>query len=297
MEKILFDTDIGTDIDDALALAYLLCEPRCQLLGVTTVSGEAELRASLASAICRNMGRDDIPIHVGCHQALLIDTPQKRAAQASALDNWPHQTFAKQNTAIEFMRRTIRDNPGEVTLLAVGPLTNVALLLASDPEIATLLKALTLMCGRFFNAPGGEWNAVCDPHAAAIVYGNGWQAKPERHVSFGLDVTQQVTLARAEARQRLSGIKSLAPVRDFAEVWFARCEHVTFHDPLAAVCTFYPEICTYETKSVEVSLATPTLGWTVAHSATTEPAQRLACTVDAAAFFNRYFATVRQSQP
>ena len=63
--KVLFDTDIGSDIDDAVALAYLLCQGRCELLGVTTVSGEAALRAEMASAMCLHMGRDDIPVHAG----------------------------------------------------------------------------------------------------------------------------------------------------------------------------------------------------------------------------------------
>ena len=64
-EKVLFDTDIGSDIDDALALAYLLKEPRCELLGITTVTSFPEQRAAMCSVICRHAGRPDIPIHVG----------------------------------------------------------------------------------------------------------------------------------------------------------------------------------------------------------------------------------------
>ena len=64
--KLLLDTDIGNDIDDALALAYLLREPQCELLGVTTVCGEPEKRCEMASAICHHLGRPDVPIHPGC---------------------------------------------------------------------------------------------------------------------------------------------------------------------------------------------------------------------------------------
>lgn len=292
MQKVLFDTDIGTDIDDALALAYLLCEPQCELLGVTTVTGQPERRAEMVSAICRNLGRDDVPIHVGCAQAMFVDMLQKEAAQATALKAWPRDTFAKENTAIDFMRRTIRAQPGEVTLLAVGPLTNIGVLFATDPEIPALLKGLVLMCGRFYAALGGEWNAINDPHAAAIAYGNTFHMKPPLHVSYGLDVTTQVVLPRDAARRRFAGIKALAPISDFAEVWFERRQQVTFHDPLAAVGVFQPDLCTYEACAVDVSLAAPTLGWTVPRAVASEAPHQLAKTVDAAAYFDRYFATV-----
>ena len=81
--KVLFDTDIGSDIDDAVALAYLLTQQRCELLGVTTVTGEADQRAEIASAMCRSVGRDDVPVHAGCPQAMLIQLFEK-SVSASA---------------------------------------------------------------------------------------------------------------------------------------------------------------------------------------------------------------------
>mgnify|MGYP006308368671 CR=1 FL=1 len=79
--KVLFDTDIGTDIDDAVALAYLLSQPRCELLGVTTATGEPERRAEMASAMCRHVGRDDVPVHAGTPEAMLIRMRQTEAPQ------------------------------------------------------------------------------------------------------------------------------------------------------------------------------------------------------------------------
>ncbi len=295
-EKVLFDTDIGSDVDDALALAYLLCEPGCNLLGVTTVSGEPEKRAGMVSSICRNLGRDDVEIHVGCERPLLLETNrQPEAQQAAALKDWPHRTFERDNTAIEFMRRTIRANPGEVTLLAVGPLTNVAVLFATDPAIPSLLKRLVLMCGFFFDSMGGEWNAICDPHATAITYGCGPQDKPAEHVSFGLDVTCKVILEADDARQRFSGKKVLEPVRDFAEIWFSSRPRVTFHDPLAAVSLFHPEICTYQDRNITVPVDGVTAGWTVPHYAPEGAAgkHRIAARVDSARFFDLYFNTLK----
>jgi Inosine-uridine nucleoside N-ribohydrolase len=290
-KKVILDTDIGSDIDDAFALAYLLKEPRCELVGITTVSGEANRRAEMCSAMCQHARRDDIPIHVGCDRAMLIDIPQKKAQQAEGGIKWAHREFAADNTAIEFLRKTIRANPGEITLLAIGPMTNVGVLFATDPEIPALLKEVVLMCGMFFMT-GGEWNAFNDPHATAITYGNSFHAKPPRHVSYGIDVTCKCMWAADECRKRFQDISVLAPVRDFAEVWFKHASHVTFHDPLAAVSLFNPDICGYEDGNVNISLAAPTLGWTVFNKKDGGP-HTVARTVDTQRFFETYLDVVR----
>jgi len=290
--KVILDTDIGSDIDDALALAYLLRQPRCDLLGVTTVTGQPLLRAEMVSAMCRKAGRDDVPIHSGIEQALLVDIRQKQAPQAAALGDWPRRRDFAPNTAIPFLRETIRANPGEVVLLAIGPLTNVAVLFATDPELPSLLKGLVLMCGQFFDATRGEWNAFNDPHATAIVYGAGCQAKPPQHVSFGLDVTMRCQLPADECRRRLTA-PVLQPVRDFAEVWFKHSPVITWHDPLAAASIFEPTLCTYRSGRVAVSLCEPTLGWTILQKQESEPPHTVAATVDAPRFFEHYFAVVK----
>jgi inosine-uridine nucleoside N-ribohydrolase len=293
--KVLFDTDIGTDIDDALALAYLLSQRRCELLGITTVTGEPTKRAEMASAICRQAGRDDIPIHAGCPEAMLIEMRQKTAPQAAALGDWSRRSDFAPHTAVDFLRTTIRSCPGDITLLAVGPMTNIGLLFAIDPEIPAMLKQVVLMCGRFFDELGGEWNAVGDPHATAIVYGNGRQARPPRHVSHGLDVTMRCVLDAETCRARFQA-KVLQPVRDFAEVWFRRSGRITFHDPLAAACIFEPGLCTYRRAYVSVSLSEPTMGWTVPQNLgkpDAEAPHSLAAEVDSTRFFEHYFGTVR----
>ena len=114
--KILFDTDIGSDIDDAVCLAYLLKQPKCELLGITTVSGEPVKRAMLASALCK-VAKKDIPIYPGIENPMFIEQKQPYSPQSVALKNWVHETAFPKGEAIEFMRHTIRKNPGEVTLL------------------------------------------------------------------------------------------------------------------------------------------------------------------------------------
>ena len=71
--KVILDTDIGTDIDDALALAYLLNQPRCELVGITTLTGQAEIRAQMVSAMLHAAGRTDIPIHIGAKDCIIIE--------------------------------------------------------------------------------------------------------------------------------------------------------------------------------------------------------------------------------
>jgi len=290
--KVLLDTDIGSDIDDALALAYLLRQPRCELLGVTTVTGEPHLRAEMASAMCRHVGRGEVPVLAGCPEAMLIPMRQREAPQARALGQRDRRRDFEPSEAVEFLRRTIRAHPGEVTLLAVGPMTNVGVLFACDGEIPAMLHQLVLMCGRFFTAMGGEWNAIGDPHATAIVYGAGCQGRPPRHVSFGLDVTTRCVLPARTCRERFTA-RVLEPVRDFAEVWFQRADRITFHDPLAAACIFQPDLCTYRQGQVRVSLAEPTMGWTVFSDRGEDAPHAVAAEVNAEAFFEHYFDVVR----
>jgi inosine-uridine nucleoside N-ribohydrolase len=287
--KILLDTDIGSDIDDAVCLAYLLSHPECELLGITTVTGEAVKRAQLASALCQAAGKD-IPIFPGSEKPLLVAQQQPHAPQAEALARWPHMADFPKDEAISFLNRAIRANPGEVTLLGIGPLTNLGLLFATYPDLPPLLKSLVLMCGTFFGRSGRilEWNASCDPHATAIVYA----AEVAQHRSLGLDVTTQVVMSRDDVQARFQS-PLLRVVADFAGEWFARKPHIVFHDPLAAVSIFEPNVCLYGQGTVSVELASAALqGATVWHPGSESPRHEVAVGVDAGRFFDRYFATV-----
>ena len=284
--KVLLDTDIGSDIDDAVCLAYLLAQPECELLGISTVSGEGQRRAMLASALCREASVE-VPIYIGAEQPFLIEQKQPKARQADALGGWSHATDFPRGEAIEFMRRTIRAHPGEVTLLPIGPLTNVALLFATDPEIPSLLGGLMLMGGSFWSGVRGsmEWNAILDPHATAMVY----RAAVSPHRSVGLDVTTQVRLSPDEVRGRFSkGL--LRPVMDFAEVWFTERGEMTLHDPLAATCLFDAEICDFTRGQVSIDLSESPgkTGWQEGADGPHE----VATSVDVERFFAHYFGTL-----
>ena len=137
--KILLDTDIGQDIDDALTLSYLLCNPRCELMGITTVSGVVDERAQMASAICRSVGRDDIPIYPGFNECIFVEPRLVSVPQIGMVSNWSHRTEFPKNQALQFMQRTIRENPGEIVLLGIGPMGNIGRLFLFDPELPRLL--------------------------------------------------------------------------------------------------------------------------------------------------------------
>jgi inosine-uridine nucleoside N-ribohydrolase len=251
--KILLDTDIGSDIDDAVCLAYLLAQPECELLGITTVSGEPEKRAMLCSALCTEAGVD-VPIFPGAPRPILGKQHQPYAPQAEALSNWKHETDFPRAHALGFMRNTIRDNPGDVVLLAIGPITNVALLFAMDPELPSLLKGLVLMCGVFVKSVGIrsiEWNALCDPYAAAVVY----NSSVAMYRTVSLDVTTEVVMNADEVRERF-GLGLLKPVKDFTEVWFKERPEVMFHDPLAAC---FLNSCLRHSESVRMANMAPVI--------------------------------------
>lgn len=295
MTKILLDTDIGTDIDDSVCLAYLLSQPQCELLGITTVSGEPVKRAMLASAICKVAGKE-VPIYPGVENPLLVHQHQPWAQQAKALGRWEHDTEFPMGQAITFMRDTIMANPGEVTLLAIGPLMNVALLFATYPETVKALKELVIMGGRFGNGlsdmPEAEWNILNDPHAAAIVY----NAPLKKFRSIGLDVTMQIMMSRAEVHENFKA-RVLEPVKDFADVWFENAAYTTFHDPLAATCIFNDDICEFTPGTVHVELTAeePLKGLT--HFTKDENGAHLIATkVDRDAFIRHYFGVVNGNE-
>lgn len=290
---VLFDTDIGSDIDDAVCLAYLLSQPRCELVGITTVTGEPIKRAMLASAVCQAGSQGDIPIHSGTAVPILVEQKQKSAPQAEVLDNWPHRDDFQPNTAVEFMREVIHSRPGEITLLTVGPLTNAGLLFSIDPEIPKLLKRMVLMCGVFTNRLAGvgplEWNAIGDPFATAVVY----SAPVQEHISHGLEVTCKCRMPADECRKKMQG-GPLNVVADMAEIWFKSRQHITFHDPLAAVSLFERDICQYQEGKVDVELLSNRVkGMTHWNPNSEEKPHRIAIDVDANRFFQNYFDVVK----
>ena len=290
MTKVLLDTDIGTDVDDAVALAYLLSHPDCELLGITTVTGEVVKRASLASALCKAAGKE-VPIYPGENDPMRGEQRQRVAQQAAALPRWPHQTKFPQGQAVGFLAETIQSHPGEVTLLTVGPLTNIGLLFSAHPEVAELLAGLVIMGGNFDEAgpEAGriEWNVAGDPTASEIVY----RTPVHLHRSLGLNVTQRVMMSADDVRAKFTA-PLLRPVLDMAEIWFAGFyPFITFHDPLAAATVFEPDLCSYQQGTVQLDI-TDKPGETLWQPGGPDAPHQVAMTVDVDRYFEDFFRIV-----
>ena len=290
MTKVLLDTDIGTDVDDAVCLAYLLSHPDCELLGITTVTGEPEKRASLASILCQMAGRD-IPIYPGAERPMRGEQRQPLAQQAAALPRWPHQTDFPKGRAVDFLAETIRLHPGEVTLLSIGPLTNIGLLFSQHPDVAELLAGFVMMGGNFGETGPEperiEWNVAGDLLASDIVY----KTPVRLHRSLGLNVTQRVMMSDNEVRDRYTA-PLLRPVLDMAEIWFKGFyPFITYHDPLAAAVIFEPDLCLYRqgTVNLDTSAEPGKTHWQLGEP---DAPHQVAVEVDVDRYFEHFFNIV-----
>lgn len=251
MEKVLLDTDIGGDIDDAICLAYLLKEPQCQLMGITTVCGEPEIRASVADAICQTAGKK-VPIVAGLDSTMQPVPVYPTPDGAKALKFWPHNTYKKAD-APAFLYQKIKENPHEIVLIGIGNMTNIATLFCTYPDAIQLLKGLYVMNGYFGEAPLPEpyynWNSWADPLASKIVFASDVAV----HRAIPLEVTDTLTIEAKQAEVLLSSDSDLMKsIFSFGNAWLKSSEKLTLHDPLAAVCVFHPDICRFEKGYVQV---------------------------------------------
>lgn len=251
MEKILLDTDIGGDIDDAICLAYLLKEPKCELIGITTVCGEPEKRAAVADAICRTAGKQ-IPIVAGLDSTMQPIPVYPTPDGAEALGFWQHSTYEKAD-APAFLYQKIKENPHEVVLIWIGNMTNIATLFTTYPDAARLLKGLYVMNGYFGEVPLPEpyynWNSWADPLASKIVFGSNVAV----HRAIPLEVTDTLTIEADQAKVLFRAYSDLMKaVFSFGKAWLESSEKLTLHDPLAAVSIFHPNIFRFEQGNVQV---------------------------------------------
>ncbi len=248
MKKILLDTDIGCDIDDALALTYLLKNPECELLGITTVSGDVQLRAKICSMICRHEN-NTVSIRTGEKTSLKNIREAEFPQQSERLCMYPHNTEFE-GDAVGFMKDIIEKNPGQVTLLAIGPLTNIAKLFIKHPDTARKLEQIYIMGGKFFGEETLEWNIKFDPHAAKIVF----ETAVKKLTIIGLDVTLSFFLTRDEIYKKIVN----APIlKQLSRDWFNNIsDKIYFHDPLTTALIFNENLCDCITGTAYINMDT-----------------------------------------
>ncbi len=177
-EKIIIDTDIGDDVDDAFALALALRSPELQIFGITTTFGDTNIRANLADRLLGEAGRADISVAVG--------TPTQSAGKFTQRPYADGGNFARTShpKAVDFILDQIRHYPDQITLVAIGPLVNVGALIDKDPATFHKLKRVVLMGGSIergygdlgYSNPHGpepEWNIKNDIPSAQKLFASG----------------------------------------------------------------------------------------------------------------------------
>jgi len=177
-EKVIIDTDIGDDIDDAFAVALALRSPELQVLGITTTFGDTETRAKLLDRFLAEVGRPDIPVAAGAPSPPKSNFTQRRYAQNN------HYAKSSHPDAVAFLLDQIRRNPGQITLIAIGPLMNVGASIDKDPATFRKLKRVVMMGGSIKRGygdlgfgppapPQPEWNILNDVPSAQKLFASG----------------------------------------------------------------------------------------------------------------------------
>jgi purine nucleosidase len=236
--KIILDTDIGGDIDDAWALGFAVKSPHFELLGVTVADGNTPARAKLACKLLHRVGRTDVPVAVGRETTPATDSIDYQFAWAEDFVTYRPVTQA----AADFIVDTVKAHPGEVTIVAVGPLENVADALRKEPALPRLVKRLVLMSGSIYASawspgPVAEWNVKSAIADAQAVYSAGFAL-----TIVPLDSTTYVQLQDGE-RQQLRESRAPLPIaleglyRLYLDGPGAR---MTLHDQLAIAETEQP---------------------------------------------------------
>lgn len=300
-EKVLFDCDIGSDIDDAYALALLLASPEIELVGITVGHARTADRAPLALRMLWEAGLQHIPVHVGRETALVVTrdgTPHEQFSEApyQRQFHWARgfdEQKPQARPAAEFIVETLNAAPGEITLLTVGPVTNIGDALELDADVLKKAKRVVSMYGSIRSGYDGgdaqrEWNVLADA-ASSKLFDAGVQAGGADVVYIPLDVTDHV---RLDAERRLHLHMRDTPLTDAVTALYALWRNEErnqttprLFDAVAVGYILWPDLFGLEHGRVTVDERSMTL-----FEAGAEPASTVALEIDDAAFIQRMMA-------
>lgn len=305
MPRVRMIMDVDTGVDDALALALAVRHPDVTLEAVLTAAGNVGLDLTTRNTlrVLDWLGASDVPVAAGADRPLsgaAVDAGHWHGADGLGGAQLPDSHRQARADGVSYLIERVKAEPGEYTLVCVGPLTNTALALTRWPELATSVREVVLMGGAA-HLPGNvtpvaEFNIYADPAAAAIVFQQPW-----RVTMVGLDVTNQVTLSRAE-RDALAQHTSPEAVlvsevtRHLFDI--RGVDAIALHDPLAVAVAIQPELVTTIERAVRVEArGEHTLGQTVVdfrpHAPTAPPTRtRVAMDVDVPRFRALFLGTL-----
>jgi purine nucleosidase len=309
LERILIDTDPG--VDDALAILFALRHPEIEVVALTPVAGNVGLTNTARNALYLTeiAGRPDIPVAIGCERPLV--RPLEDAAYAHGNDGLhglsaePKSKTPDRRHAVDLIIEASKQYPGELTVAAVGPLTNVALALLKDPGLAQRLKGIYIMGGAVWESgnvtPAGEFNIWCDPEAAQVVFRSG-----ARISMVGLDVTHKAPVGRKEQAilAARTGDSSCRFIADLLETSFQLGRtQVAVHDLLTVAAIVAPELIEWEELAVDVEVQSEiTRGLTLADrrawrrsTEQTRTPIRVAKTVNQERFVSMFLSTMTRA--
>jgi inosine-uridine nucleoside N-ribohydrolase len=249
-EKIIIDTDIGDDIDDAFAVALALRSPELQILGITTTFGDTEARARIVDRILGETARSDIPVLAGVPTQTKNPMSQRRYGDAGRF------TRASHPPAVDFILDQIGRHPGQITLVAIGPLINVGALIDRDPAAFLKLKRVVMMggsikCG-YSEAgicPGPplvvEWNILNDIPSAGKLFASGVPL-----YVMPLDSTQ----LKLDESKRSYLFRQGTPLTDSLTLLYHEWNQQTptLFDPMTLAFILDPKICPVEPMHIRV---------------------------------------------
>ncbi len=311
--------DCDTGIDDALALLYLVASPEADIVAVACTAGNVDARqvALNTRAVLELAGRPEIEVALGREVPLvrpLVISPETHGPRGVGYAQLPEPATAiSPRHSADLLVEEARRAPGEITLITLGPLTNVALAVQREPELPRMLKGLVMMAGSYRSAgntaPTTEWNVACDPEAMQAVL-HGWAACADvsRPVALGLDVTERAKLMPEHLAQihAMAGDPADNPVLTFIDdaLRFYMEFHSRYdgfygafiHDPVAVAAVLDPTLIRTEALAVEVELnGTYTTGETVTDWRRTwsrPPNLDIAVEADIETFFKRFIKRV-----
>lgn len=263
MEKTKMILDCDTGHDDAIALMVAYAHPALDLLGVTVVAGNQTLEKTLPNTlhVCQHLDLQ-VPVYGGCDRPLVRDqiiagdVHGKSGLDGPVFEQLTRTAEAKH--AVQFLIDTLMNSDGDICLVPTGPLTNIAMALRMEPQIAKKIRRISLMGGAVNvgnTTPAAEFNIYADPEAAHVVFTSGVPV-----VMMGLDVTNQA-LATPEIIARMNAIGNKAG-KLFADImsFTLKSQQVNglaagpVHDVLAVVYLVAPEIFRMQPMYVELEL-------------------------------------------
>ena len=249
-EKIIIDTDIGDDIDDAFAVALALRSPEVQILGISTVFGDTQVRARLLDRLLGEAGRQDIPVLMGTPTDAKTSLSQRRYAEGG------HFARATHAGAVPFILDQIRRAPGQVTLVCIGPLVNVGALIDQDAATFRKLRRVVLMGGSIErgygdlgyskpHGPDAEWNIKNDPRSAQKLLASGVPV-----FMMPLDSTQ----LKLDEYKRAVLFQAATPLTDALTLLYHQWgqETPTLFDPMTIAFIANPELCPVKPLRIQV---------------------------------------------